>query len=451
MRPSVLVVGGGPCGLAAALGAARAGRSVELLEAAPRLGGMAASITVGGQRVDLGSHRLHPSAEPRVRALLDELLGADLQERRRNGRLHLAGRWVAFPLRPADLVRSVPVGVGARIATDVVTGPLRGPRDGSYAEFVRAGLGPTALAMFHGPMATKLWGCDPSGLSADLARRRIAVNGGSRLLRRIARGARPAGRTFLYPRLGYGEVVDRLAGSAVVAGARIETGRRVDVLEPGRPVRVTLDDGRRINPDRVLWTAPLDGLVGVVAGAPDVAPPGHRGVVLVYLVLEEDCYSDFDAHYVPDPDVAFARLSEPKNYRDGPDPAGRTVLCAEVPATVGDACWASSDAALAQIVLDGMDRLGLRRPAVAGVEVVRLPRVYPVIAVDDDARLRALAWADGLDGISVLGRQGLAVADNLHHVMDMALGAVECLGPDGWDEARWQAERARFDTFVVDD
>ena len=283
------------------------------------------------------------------------------------------------------------------------------------------------------------------------ARRRIAVNGGGRLLRRVARGARPAGRTFLYPRLGYGEVVDRLAGSAVVAGARIETGRRVDVLEPGRPVRVTLDDGRRINPDRVLWTAPLDALVGVVAGAPDVAPPGHRGVVLVYLVLDEDCYSDFDAHYVPDPDVAFARLSEPKNYRDGPDPAGRTVLCAEVPATVGDACWASSDDALAQIVLDGMDRLGLRRPAVAGVEVVRLPRVYPVIAVDDDARRRALAWADGLDGISVLGRQGLAVADNLHHVMDMALGAVECLGPDGWDEARWQAERARFDTFVVDD
>ncbi len=117
----------------------------------------------------MGSHRLHPSAEPRVRALLDELLGADLQERRRNGRLHLAGRWVAFPLRPVNVVRTVPLGVGARIATDVVTGPLRRPRDGSYAEFVRAGLGPTALATFHGPMATKLWGCDPSALSADLA------------------------------------------------------------------------------------------------------------------------------------------------------------------------------------------------------------------------------------------------------------------------------------------
>ena len=36
------------------------------------------------------------------------LLGADLQLRRRNGRIRLAGRWIAFPLRPADLVRRLP-------------------------------------------------------------------------------------------------------------------------------------------------------------------------------------------------------------------------------------------------------------------------------------------------------------------------------------------------------
>ena len=79
------------------------GRSVVLVEAAPVLGGMAASVVVGGQRVDLGSHRLHPSAPPAVRALLDELLGDDLQVRTRNGRLRLAGRWVRFPLQAGDL------------------------------------------------------------------------------------------------------------------------------------------------------------------------------------------------------------------------------------------------------------------------------------------------------------------------------------------------------------
>ena len=130
----VLVVGGGPAGLGAALASARRGRSVVLVEAAPVLGGMAASIVVGGQRVDLGSHRLHPSAPPAVRALLDELLGDDLQVRTRNGRLRLAGRWVRFPLQAGDLLRSVPPGVGARIARDLVTRRRRRATDGSYAE-----------------------------------------------------------------------------------------------------------------------------------------------------------------------------------------------------------------------------------------------------------------------------------------------------------------------------
>ena len=52
----------------------------------------------------------------------------------------------------------------------------------------------------------------------------------------------------------------------------------------------------------------------------------------------------------------------------------------------------------------------------------------------------------------MLGRQGRHVADNLHHVMDMALTAVDCLGDDGWDQQRLGARAcARFDEFVVDD
>ena len=448
----VVVVGAGPCGLAGALLAARRGLEVVVVEAADRVGGMAASVEVAGQRVDLGSHRLHPSAPVAVRALLDGLLGDDLQVRRRNGRLHLAGRWVGFPLQAPDLVRSVPVGVGARIAVDLATGPLRrrrSPADGSYAAYVRAGLGPTALATFHGPMAAKLWGRPPEDLSAELARRRIAVNDGRRLVRRIARGSRPAGRTFLYPRLGYGQVVDRLAEAATAAGATILTGRRGMTIEPGARTAVDVDGGPVLDAGRVLWTAPLDALAGAL-GRP--APPvAHRGLVLVYLVVDEDRYSAVDAHYVPDADIAFARLSEPKNYRDGPDPAGRTVLCAEVPATVGDAHWSAGDDDLCAVVLDGMAAVGLRQPPVLGVAVHRLARVYPLLGPGDDAREDALAWADGVPGVTVVGRQGRHVADNLHHVLDMAIAADGCLDTGTWDDARWAAERRRFDTFVVDD
>ena len=75
----IVVVGAGPAGLTAGWRAALAGHDVRIVDAAAAIGGMAASIEVGGQRVDLGSHRLHPSTPPHLLAAIRELLGTDLQ------------------------------------------------------------------------------------------------------------------------------------------------------------------------------------------------------------------------------------------------------------------------------------------------------------------------------------------------------------------------------------
>jgi protoporphyrinogen oxidase len=423
---------------------------------------MARSLDAGGVRVDLGSHRLHPSTTPRVRTLLDELLGDDLQVRERNGLLHAADRWLGFPFRAGELLRSLPRRVAARAAVDALSAPLRRPRSDTYAEVVRAGLGPTALALFHGPMAHKLWGLSPDELSGELARRRISVRTPAALVQRVVRTSRPAGRTFLYPRLGYGQVVERLAEAAAAAGVDVRCGERVARLRPateGASVSVDTGTSGGIETARVMWAAPLEALAGSTHDADGACAPRqstgalHRAMVLVYLVLDEARYAPIDAHYVPDGDVAFSRLSEPKNYREGPDPPDRTVLCAELPCWVDDDVWIGDEQQLADLVLDGMDRCGLRDPSVAEVVVERLPHVYPVLrAGTADERAALLAWADRVPGVAVLGRQGRLVADNLHHVLDMGLSAAACLGPDGtWDESAWTAHRARFEGFVVDD
>ena len=452
----VLVVGGGPTGLAAAVLAARAGHEVLLVEASDRLGGMAASITVGGQRVDLGSHRLHPSAPPRVRALLDELLGDDLQVRRRNGRLRVAGSWARFPLDPADLLRSLPLGLAARIGTDLLLGAVRPATAGagdSYADVVRQRLGSTVLEHFHGPYAAKLYGTDPAAIDGDVARRRIALTGLGDVLARLRRSRGPSGSTFLYPRRGYGQVVDRLAEEATAAGATIRTGTRVEqVLRAAAgSTRVRCSDGTEADVGRVLWTAP-PGALAAAAGLPPVALE-HRALALVYLVVDRGRWSPWDAHYVPTPGVPFVRLSEPRNYRDGPDPERTTVLCAEVPCSAGDATWEAADATLADAVVDGIDRLDLAPPAVVDHHVVRLPRVYPLLRVGEAARLQArLADLRRVPGVTLLGRQGLGVADNLHHVLAMAIAAVDCLGADGrFDEAAWDRHLAAFAGHVVED
>ena len=120
----IVVLGGGPAGLAAAWFAARAGHEVTLLERADHVGGMAASRTVAGLRVDHGSHRLHPATDPQRLAELRTLLGEDLQTRPRNGRIELAGRWVGFPLRTGDLLRNLPPGFAGIILIGNISFPV---------------------------------------------------------------------------------------------------------------------------------------------------------------------------------------------------------------------------------------------------------------------------------------------------------------------------------------
>jgi protoporphyrinogen oxidase len=185
----IAIIGAGPAGLAAAWRTAAAGHQVVVVERGPVVGGMAGSFEVAGLRVDHGSHRLHPATPPPILAGLRGLLGADLQVRPRHGRIRLLDRWVAFPLRTGDLMRRTPPTFAARAAADAFAGSMRRPRADTFAEVVRAGLGPAVLDAFYAPYARKLWDTAPAELAGELARRRVSASSPVDILRRLARGS----------------------------------------------------------------------------------------------------------------------------------------------------------------------------------------------------------------------------------------------------------------------
>ena len=452
----VVVLGGGPAGLAAAWRAARAGRSVLLLERAPAVGGMAASFEVAGVRVDTGSHRLHPATPAPVLSLLRELLGDDLQTRPRNGRLQVYDRWVGFPLRPAELARTLPPRAVLRIGRDAATRPFTRPDPVSYASLLVSTLGPELYNALYGPYAEKLWGLPGRDIDAEQARRRVGTGGVWGIARKLVRRDRSGqGQVFFYPRRGFGQIVDVLAEAAAAAGATVETRTEVTAVEPESDgVQVSTADGRTVRAGHVFSTVPLPVLARL-AGAP-VPPTGlaFRAMVLVYLVHESGRWTGYDAHYLPGPQTRVTRLSEPANYRiSRDDPADRSVLCAEIPCALGDPVWTSGPDDLAELVRDGLRASRLPGVRLGGVEVRRLPHVYPVYEIGYADRLRPLdEWVDGLDRVTTFGRLGLFAHDNTHHAMAEALDAVAALRPDGTrDPGLWAAARARFATHVVED
>ena len=95
----VAVLGGGPAGVGGAYRLRKnGGTEVVLFERNAHYGGNSGSFEQDGHRLDFGSHRLHPACDPDILSDVGALLGPDLLDRPRHGRIRLLGKWVHFPL-----------------------------------------------------------------------------------------------------------------------------------------------------------------------------------------------------------------------------------------------------------------------------------------------------------------------------------------------------------------
>jgi protoporphyrinogen oxidase len=471
---TVTILGAGPAGLGAALGLARSGHAVTVVERADRVGGNAGSFELAGLAVDYGSHRFHPAADPSVLALVRDLLGDDLLTRPRHGRIRLLGRWIHFPLRPLDLALHAhprfTAGVALDLSRRMTNGRHRtGDREETFATVLERGLGSTICREFYFPYARKIWGIEPTEISPVQARKRVSAGSIGKLITRLLPGRRAAGARsrkgiFYYPRHGYGQISESLRQAAEAAGARIRlvsTARRIEQTGAGGfRVEVHSASGSDIVLSRHLWsTIPVTTLVKLLAPAPpsDVLIAADRlelrAMLLVYLVIGTDRFSEFDAHYFPEEHLPFTRVSEPKNYAASREPEGVTVLCAEIPCGQGDAIWSRSDDALGALVAEGLAQSGLPvRSPILEVAVRRLPAAYPIYRVGYERHFQQVdRWVEGLDGVLSFGRQGLYAHDNTHHALFMARAAVDCLANGELDREAWQRYRRVFDTHVVED
>jgi len=471
--PRVVILGAGPAGLGGAFRLARRGGvRVTVIERSRAVGGNAGSFDLAGQAVDYGSHRLHPACDPKVLSDIQTLLGGDLLNRPRHGRIRLRGRWIHFPLKPVDLaLRLSPgfaFGVGADILRKLTRFGGRRAESETFASVLEAGLGRTICRDFYFPYAQKIWGLPPAELAVIQARRRVSAGSLVKMAGKVLAAVpgfkpRGAGR-FYYPRGGYGQISHAYHRAAEAAGATFVFGAAVSAVERTDDRVLAVDAGQdsrrcRFEADQIWSTIPVSALVDAMRpAAPDATLDAarrieFRAMILVYLVLEQDRFTEYDAHYFPEAEIRISRLSEPKNYGLAGTP-NRTVLCAELPCSPGDPEWDLADDALGRLVGDALDRAGLPlRAPVKEVVVRRLRQAYPIYRRGYEAHFDAIdTYLGRFSNLVTFGRQGLFAHDNTHHTLFMAYAAADCLGADGrFDRSRWHDYRRVFSTHVVED
>lgn len=468
----ITILGAGPAGIAAAYSLSKSGKArVSVIERAPVAGGNSASFNIEGIQCDYGSHRFHPVADPAVIEDVKSLLGEDLLLRPRHGRIRLGGSWIGFPLKPLNAIIKLPKAFAFNLIADSLLKPFRRKDNSapSFSSILYDGLGPTIAENFYFPYVRKLWGLDPDKLAVTLAERRVSSGSVGKILMKMIRlmpGLRSAtaGR-FYYPRKGFGQIAGAMCETAKANGADFNLDTEITRIErDGNTVTgVFIKDGKgekKADGDLILSTIPITTLVRLM----DPPPPPEvveaakairfRGMILVYLVLETDQFTEYDAHYFPELSTPISRMSEPKNYSASTTPKGVTVLCAELPCDPHEKWWDMSDDELGEHYCAWLNDLGLPVTAkVRRTETRRLSHAYPVYDLDYQERFDLMdKWLLGLDGMLVFGRQGLFAHDNTHHAFAMAYGATDVVDAKGnVDRKKWADYREEFAHHTVED
>ena len=320
---SLLVVGGGISGLAAALELGRAGIPSTIVEASDRLGGKIATERAAGFVLDLGPDSIlttRPAAIALARELgLDEeLIGVSdprLVHILRDGtRIPMPdGVGLVLPTRawPFVTTRLFSWPEKARIGLDLVMPRVLPAGDVSVGAFLRRRLGRALVSRLAGPLVGGIYGTSIEELSLDAitptlrdAERRhrslilAGLADGRRMRTQAAERARSSAAVgegerrplgvFASLRGGVGQLVDALEQELESMGCvSIARGVRIASLRgAGSSYRALTADGREIRADGVIVTTPgpaAASLLGEVAPRAAAAiseiPHGSTSVV----------------------------------------------------------------------------------------------------------------------------------------------------------------------------
>ena len=405
-RRRVGILGGGISGVALA---SQLDDDVDVLEARPRLGGLCGTIVEDGFTFDAAGPHIMFSRNKDVLGLMVQMLGENVHQRRRENRIWFKGRLVKYPFEN-DLAA-----LPKEDTYDCILGYLRNPRaneiptnlaDWSYATF-----GAGISEKYFIPYNRKIWNYDPARIGLEFVSR-IPKPPMEDVLK-SAIGIPTEGYLhqlyFSYPiEGGFERLVDAFA--AVVKG-NIETNWRVaNVVRSGDGWRVTSAGGEVREYDTLVSTLPIHELLPIWDGAPREAIEAasrlrYNSLINVLLGVDEDRGYPYTALYVPDPDIAFHRLSFPKAFSERCVPAGKSSIMAEITANEGDGIWDLSDEEIIERVIGDVETIDFASRATIGYrKVVRFRYGYPVYDLDYRKNVTEMRDAVAAAGIRLLGR-----------------------------------------------
>ena len=443
----VVIMGAGPAGLTAAYELMKRDVPVTVLEKDPKqVGGLARTVEHQGYRFDIGGHRFFSKNEE-VEQLWTEILGDEMLSRGRLSRIYYRGRYFRYPIQAFDALWNLgPVEAVLCLASysKARLTPIRHPK--SLEEWVRNQFGWRLYSIFFKTYTEKVWGISTKELSADWAAQRIksldlwTVVRTALLPKRKPRKRGEIVTTlidrFRYPRLGPGQMWERVAEVAASRGRPVRLGRAVARVEhAGGAVTsvVTVGAGGEETHAGTDFVSSIP-IRELVAKLDPPAPEhvrkaadslGYRDFISVALLVNRASVFPDNWIYIHDPGVRVGRIQNFKNWSPDMVPdQGKTCLGLEYFCFEGDGMWTMPDWELVELAKKELAQLGIcgASEVFDGV-VVRQQKAYPVYDDAYQANVGVVRdyLARELPNLHLAGRNGMHKYNNQDHSMMTAL------------------------------
>ncbi|MEE8496129.1 MAG: FAD-dependent oxidoreductase [Xanthomonadales bacterium] len=443
----ILILGGGPAGLAAADVLAMAGTPFIVIEGNSSVGGLARTIQHNGFRFDLGGHRFLTDNK-KLEHLVRQALNGEILEVTRSSKILFHNKYYDYPLEPWNALSGLGFITSFKIIFNYALAQIKSrlwhTELVSLEDWIVCHFGRTMFTIFFKDYSEKVWGINCDEIAMEWAAQRIR---GLSLFKAIKdaffptkdKDVRTLARKFLYPTYGFGRICEGL-NSRILKGNNNEVltrARIVGIQHAGQRIEsITVQRGEDTHvygANEFIGSIPITAVVNLLdpAAPPEILEAASklkfRDLIIVTVMIDRDRVTDQTWIYIPDPEVPFGRIHEPKNWSTVMAPAGKTHLVTEYFCFNSDPIWLQTNQELTELTVKHLHKLGFIKPdEVIDSVVLRIPKAYPLFAVNYMKHYeQVFHYLEGFVNLHLIGRAGKFKYYNTDHAMESGIAAAE--------------------------
>ncbi|MGH7900784.1 MAG: FAD-dependent oxidoreductase [Thermodesulfobacteriota bacterium] len=437
------VIGAGPAGLTCAYQLIKAGIETHVFEASDSVGGLAKTIKLWNQRVDLGPHRFF-SKDPRVIKLWLEVVGSDYLMINRLSRIFYKNKLYRYPLKPLDVVSKLGLLESALCLSsyfrETLSQRFYKNNDETFEGWVISRFGRRLFEIFFKAYTEKLWGIPCDHLDVDFALQRIKKFSlyealSNALLTGKNNNHKTLVERFAYPAEGTGMVYERMASYIFNNGGSICLNTPISrVVNVEREVTgLELANGKFQSCDHVVSSMPLTQLIFRLDGVPEniiayARSLEFRNTILVYLNIENENLFPDNWIYIHSPNLKLGRVTNFRNW--SPDLYGKergSILALEYWCNEIDELWSLDDNKLIELGKKELRETGLAiEENILDGFVYRINKCYPIYSLGYKEKLKPIEnHLKTIKGLTAIGRYGSFKYNNQDHSILMGILAAE--------------------------